>query len=423
MIKIIVFILSLLSFTTHATCTNTLVSQTEDNRTAPIRFGTTNLTSTYLQPVGSLIGKTITPPTDYTYGGANASSILWECDASDLSNLRYLVATNGDDRVGGYWDLGAADGLPNVFATYYKYVGLKLTMNGVVLNRYWQSLPVTNYITVGSKIRIRLQDLPTLYGELYRISRLAPQAGSPSAYCGTAVNNQITTGSYSCTQPNAYIQLSGPGLVHDEIGEDSAVNFDFWGADNGFGYGMRSGNQLYNDPSCVARNATPLVLFNTISANSLNAGGAVQAYFNVSIECSDQAVSGTSSHQVAIGIQASEKAYNAAKNLGLVNSQNGVAALLSDDYGSNGIASGVGIFLRNTNSTADINFVGQPGLTGGGAIGGWYPAKEGAIANGSTQAGYTYYTQNYTATLKKLAGQSVTAGKVNSTAYVLVKIQ
>ena len=30
-----------------------------------------------------------------------------------------VFATNGDDRVGGYYDLGAQDGNPNYYATYF----------------------------------------------------------------------------------------------------------------------------------------------------------------------------------------------------------------------------------------------------------------------------------------------------------------
>ncbi|WP_202741114.1 fimbrial protein [Acinetobacter sp. 'aerobic (ED)'] len=417
--RLLVFVIGLLSFAANATCTKSGVLNSYDYNTAVMRFGTINLTSTYFQPVGSLIARLAVPPTNFSATGAKPSTVLWQCDITDLPRIKFLVATNGDDRVGGFWDIGAKDGIPNVFATYYKYIGLKQTMDDLVINRYWQAIPVKNYITIGNKIQIRLQDLPTLYAELYRVSSLPPSSGSGSNYCG----GQITTGTYSCTQPNSYIQLSGPGLESDIEGSDSNWNYRFWGAHNGFGYGMRLGNQLYNDVTCVARNATPLVLFNTISANELNKGGAAHANFNVSIECSDKAVSGTSAHQVAIGIQASEKAYNAAQKLGLVNSKNGVAALVADDYGSSGIAQGVGVFLHNSNSSTNINFVGQPGLSGGGALAGWHPAKAGATSIGSTQAGYTQYIKSYSVSLKKLAGQTVTAGKFNSTAYVLVKIQ
>ena len=73
--------------------------------------------------------------------------------------------------------------------------------------------------------------------------------------------------------------------------------------------------------------------------------------FNVSIECSNQVTSGTASNQTAIGIQTSNGAFAAAQQLGLVNAQNGVTALLSDNYTDAQSAKGVGIFLKNTNIT------------------------------------------------------------------------
>ena len=98
--------------------------------------------------------------------------------------------------------------------------------------------------------------------------------------------------------------------------------------------------------------------------------------------------------------------------------------MLSDNYDDAEAAKGVGIFLKNSNTGAEMNFVGQPGLSGGGAAAGWYPVLSGAQPNGSTESGYTHYVHSYTATLKKLPGaEPVKAGKVHSTAYVLVKVQ
>lgn len=405
----------------QAVCTTTGVAQTDDNRSAPIIFGTVNLTSIYLQPVGSLLGRAVVLPTDYNYGGASASSVLWECDASDLDKVQFLVATNADDRVGGYWDLGAQDGMPNVYATYFQYVGIRQRMGNVTLSRYWQALPVRKYVTVGDKVQIRLQDLPILYAELYRISQIPANASSNN--CGSGDGGTIATGAYTCVQPNAYIQLSGPGLIADSVGQDAAFHMNFWGADNGIAYGMRLGNQLWSEATCVARNVTPLLVFNNITMDALTQGQAVEAQFNISIECSDQAISGTASQQTAIGIQVSDGAYHAAKSLGLVNAENGVAALLSDDYGTVGIAQGVGIFLRNSSSGSDMNFVGQSGLAGNAAEAGWYPVLEGAVANGSSEAGYRHYQQSYSAILKKLEHVPLVAGKVSATAYVLVKLQ
>lgn len=416
--KYILFILMCFcSVSAFAKCEITKKSQTEDDRTATITYGKINLTSQYLQPIGTLIDRVIVPPTNYNFGGATANTILWICDKTDLNSIYFLIATNGDDGSGGRDEIGKIDGLPNVFATNFKYVGLKLIMQGIEINRFYQAIPVSSYDVVGEKIHIRLMDIPPLVAELYRVSTLK----QTSSWCG-----QVDSGNYNCIQPNAYIQLKGPGLEaeSDNVGEDSNTNWKFWGADNGFGYGMRLGNNLSLVPSCVARNATPLVLFNTISTSALKNNISEQANFSVIVECSNQVSSGISSNQTAIGIQVSQNAYNSAKKIGLVNAQNGVLALLSENYGDSNAASGVGIFLKNSNTGESLVFVGQPALTGGGESAGWNPILKGAQNNGSSEVGYTRYIQNYLVELKKLSGaENVKAGLVNSKAYILVKVQ
>ncbi|WP_069861767.1 fimbrial protein [Pseudomonas citronellolis] len=409
----------------HAACTMSGKAQTEDTRTAQIPFGKINLTDTYLQPVGSLLGSALVPPTNYTYGGATASTVLWTCAKTDLPNLYFLVATNGDSRVGGQHETGAVDGLSGVYATYFSYVGLKLTMSGVTVSRYWQKVPLTTYVESGNNIQIRLQDIPPLQAELYRISTLPP---SGAYACGGPL---APPRNYTCVQPNAYIQLVGPGISHDEIGEDSYSHYDFWGVDNGFGYGMRDAASITQTATCVARNATPLVLFQSISVQQLQAGASTQANFNVQIECSNSAASGTASGQTAIGIQVSPGAYSAAQSLGLVNGSGGVEALVSDNYGNDpNLAQGVGITLRNAGTGTAMVFVGQPGNTGNlpsqyptGPSAGWYPVLDGANPLGSSQSGYTNYLQTFTASLQQLPGNTATPGKVHATAYVLVKVQ
>ncbi|MCS3407303.1 fimbrial protein [Serratia sp. AKBS12] len=434
-----ILILTVLSLSAYAACTKTSVPQTEDGYTAIIPFGKINLTDAYFLPPGSHISTVIVPPTNYTTGGASGSSVLWECDAADLPGIYFLVATNGDDRVGGFYDIGAPDGLTDVYATWFAYVGLKQTMAGVTLTRYWKKIPVSSYATTGNgKIQIRLQDIPPLQAELYRISTL-PATGARSAYCGNnnsdgaGIGYASSTGRiYSCIQPNAYIQLAGDASVsilfaHDKPGEDSATRFLFWGADNGFGYGMRVANKLYANPTCVARNARPVVMLPTVTVAELEAGNSSNANFTVRVECNNSATSGVADTQTALGFQVSEGAYSAALSMGLVNANGGVRALLSDNYFSPGIAKGVGIFLSYSgDSGIPMTLIGQPGiatLTPGGNAAGWYPVKKGATPEGTSISGYTYYTYNFIATLKKLDGQTVTPGKVHATASVLVKMQ
>lgn len=112
-----IILVALIQSSAWANCTNTQIGQTEDGRTALIEFGKINMTDTYFAPAGSLLATTVVPPTNYTSGGATGSSVLWECDATDLPNIYFLVATNGDDRVGGFYDAGGPDGLSDVYAT------------------------------------------------------------------------------------------------------------------------------------------------------------------------------------------------------------------------------------------------------------------------------------------------------------------
>lgn len=110
-----------------------------------------------------------------------------------------------------------------------------------------------------------------------------------------------------------------------------------------------------------------------------------------------------------------------------MNAAGGVSYLLSDHYGTdNRIATGVGISLSDSNGAA-MNFVGWGGCVSncvaGASAAGWYPILTGANANGSSAAGYNDYSHHFIATLKKLPNGTPTAGKIDATAYVLVKIQ
>lgn len=436
MLPCLSLLMSLITSTAWATCIDKLVSQTEDGYTALIPFGKIDLSNDYFAPVGSLLASTVVPPTNYTHNGATGASVLWECDASDLSNIYFLAATNGDDRVGGFYDIGGHDGLSDVYATWFAYVGLRLTMAGVTLTRYWKKIPVTTYERLGNKIRIRLQDIPPLQAELYRVSSL-PGTSAASSYCGNNNTNGAGIGFaqpsgvlYSCTQPNAYIQLAGTNGVpfgHDEPGEDSAIHYDFWGADNGFGYGLRTANRLYNTATCVARSVTPLVLLPTISEAQLKAGMESISNFTVRVECSNSVKSGLGDTQTAMGFQVSEGAYKAAKKLGLMDIGGGISALVSDNYDDPDMAKGVGIYISNSHDpTTLMNLIGQPGIASlmpGGRIGGWYPVLDGATLEGATRPGYSNYSYSFIARLRKLPGKTVSPGRVRATAYVLVKIQ
>jgi len=412
---------------------------TYDSYVAPIRFGRVNLGSEYLQPPGTLLATAVVPPTNFTKDGANGDTVMWECDQADVDagQVYFLVSTNGDDRIGGYHQTGLADGLPGVYATIYESVGIKLTMEGTVLSRIWQPIPLGTFDPVGTKVRIRLKDIPVLEAELYRISKLPDLHGAPSDWCktrsqGLTKPSPAGTPYPSCggkPQPSGYVQLVGPGIAHDEIGWDHASKYEFWGAFNGFGYGMwNSGTTVSNLAGCVVRSHDTLVTFPRVSAQQLMDGSAVVQPFHVQVECDDNAASGVGSGQVALGIQVSRGAYAAAKTLGLVNPSEGVSHLVADDYGSPAAAKGVGVTLQNpAMAPGNLWFIGEPSLAASapkGSQAGWYPVLAGAAPSPSPAGGHTFWQHTFTAALSRISAQhTVTPGNFTATATILVKVQ
>ena len=420
--------------TTHARCTRTGNIDAADSYATPIEFGNSNLDSAYLQPVGSVLAHTVVQPSHRTL---TASSVIWTCDAADLPNIYFLVATNGDEPFGGHVDVGTVDGLDGVYATWWQYIGLKQSMDGVVFSRYWKRLDIKNYaVAANGQIQIRLMDIPPLEATLYKVSSLPSY--SRGSFCYT---HMITDGTYksgtlagtnikaACNQPSAYIQLGGNSNVTfawtpDKEGSDSNTNYHFFSA-YGITYGLNtSSSNLSRAQSCVARNATPTVNFPSIAAAQLRVGDTAQANFNVEIECSNTAVSGVATNQVAIGFQPSAAAYSNAQALNLINPNGSSKYLVSDDYTNPQSAKGVGVKIENGSTGTNMLFLNQYAISGGGTSAGWYPVLEGSPNQvGSQQAGYTSYSQQYRAILEKLPALDPTPGKVKATATVVVKVQ
>ncbi len=439
--SLIIMISLLIAGNASATCTRVTpnIDAGCDACGVGIGLGSINITSAYLQPVGTPLGSTvvnfINAPRYISSGGGDR--VLYECDATDKDSIYEVFATNGDDRVGGYNDVGSVDGYDNYFATYFPYVGLKLTdiNSGLTFTQFWQQIPITSYATKGNKIQIRVKDFGPIRADLIRVSTLPGQG--VSNYCGYSSGNLLSgmasstgTASYSCIQPNGYITFKGPGIATDPIGSDSATNYSTWGTGRWMAMGMGTApvSTLSHAVTCAVRNVTPLVLLPTISVQSLENGGASKASFSISVECDNSVVSGTSSGGTALGLQVPHDSYLTAQQLGLVNSSGGVSYLLSDGYGTDStIATGVGITLSNTSTGADMNFLGWGACTStscprGNAVG-WYSVLDGASSSGSLASGYTSYNTTLTATLEQIPGQTVVAGKVNAKAYVWVRVQ
>ncbi|MBB6155234.1 hypothetical protein HDC30_002457 [Pseudomonas sp. JAI115] len=406
--------------------------QTSDGSSAQISIGRVSLTSTHLQPVGSSLGSVLVSAANAP--GLSGETVLWQCDQADRHQIYELFATNGADRVGGHWEIGAGagtsanDGLPGYFATYFGYVSLKLTHlnSGKTFTRYWQESPISHYDVVGDKIQIKGKHLSMVQAELARVSALPPASGSGSDQCaGIAQGAGSSVAAYTCTVPNAYIQFKGPGIVSDRAGTDANTSRTFLGVRNGVAFGLRGGAFISYNAACAVRSVTPVVTFARISSQQLNTGQTSESDFSIELECNDFALNITT--QSLYGIQVSPNAYEQAQKLGLVTGDGAVTYLLSTGYGSDpSIATGVGIRLRQNATGADMNFVGQAGApvgaVGNRGAGGWYPIREGQLIS-ATGTGASVYTQSITAILSALPGMRARAGKVDAVAIVRVRVQ
>lgn len=393
-----------------------------DNYGASLRFGNINMTNNYIQPAGTLLATSVislVPAQNWS----DPEAVIYECDLADVGSIFEVFTTNGDSNVGGWTNLG-----DNYFQTYFPYTGLKLIHvdSGQEFTRIWKQVALKKYDTVGSKIQIKGKHFSQIRAELIKTANMDSSAGPASWGC-TGPAAVTYTGSYSCNQPNGYVVFKGPGMDVPEAGLDSAYNYQTWGSGRYMAFGMNTSPvaTLTRKNTCAVRNVTPYVLLPTVSVNDLNSGASSRAPFSVEVECQDGTVSGINSGQTSIGIQTSLPAYLQAQKLGLVNAAGGVSYLLSDSYGSNNIASGVGIRLEDS-SGSTLNFVGWGGCQGSctsAVNAGWYPVLSNASATGSAASGYTSYVRNYMAVLEKLPGQTPVAGRIDATAYVLVKVQ
>ena len=399
-------------------------------------LGNINMTSAYLQPVGTVLASSVTSWTQSPLF-PDPDEVLYECDAADKGSIFELFATNGDDRHGGFFDIGKTDGYENYYATWFPYTAIRFThMNsGQVFTRYWQRTPITTYATTANgKIQIRVRDISAMKVDLIKVSTLPPRSGAASAYCGSGMAPVTGTSTYRCTQPNAYVIFEGPtGYVYPKEGTDSAYHYE------GFNYvwwmsiGMNGSpvSSYSHDATCAARNVTPLVQLPRISAGQLKAGQTVSSAFDITVECDNAVVSGVGTAQTSVGLQTSQEAYRKAQQLGLINSAGGVEYLLSDGYGTvSSVATGVGIRLSNAVTGQQMPFVGWSGCNGSTPCSantanqaGWFPVLSGASSAGSSATGYTSYLIRLTATLIRLPGQQAQPGNVDAKAYVLIKVQ
>ncbi|MGX9255096.1 fimbrial protein [Pantoea ananatis] len=407
----------------YATCTRIQpVDQGCDACGAPLNFGNIGLMNLRYQPAGTVLARSVFRVVP-SVANNNPDRVLYECDLADKDQLFEVFATNGDSNVGGAWDMGN-----NYFQTYFPFTALKLVhvRSGKPFTRIWQKVPLTQYETDGNKIKIRGRDFSPVSAELIRTDRNNRTPGYASWGCLWAAADNYT-GAYNCNQPNGYVVFMGPGMNVPEAGQDSWNHYDTWGTGRYMAFGMNTAPVATLTQNmtqgCRVENYTANVIFPGISINGLNEGQTVTAPLNITLACANgtEKISGINSGQLSLGFQPSYAAWLQAQQLGLTTGDGLSRYLVSDRYDSDpSLAKGVGIQLQ-TSGGQPVSFLSWSSFSGNA---GWRPVLDDAqVISGSQQSDEKLYQRTFSARLAKLPGQTVTAGHVDATASILIRLQ
>ncbi|MBP6116129.1 MAG: fimbrial protein [Neisseriaceae bacterium] len=471
--------LCLMSSASWARCTGILGHKltSYDKHTASLSIGRVNILSNYLQPPGSILATGMANYNQIRDGAlANMGdeSIILTCtENSDHQNLSWVTATNGDSRIGGFYEV---PGHPGYFATEFPYVAIELSMvdTGEVFSRYWRktTVPVQKEDRPGGGFVIRKKHVPKVmaklmkWGSAFGETRDANGIRVAAAYCHGGATSEThiptsATGSSEeqwsadyykvnnhhagCGQPNGYLHLYGTGGYNVPLDKDSNNNVYAWDRSIAIGLNGPPAATFSYTPSCVLRNNTPYVVFPPVSAQQLKDGESVSRDFQVSVDCDSFMNNTVSVTASAIGIQPSYAAFNQVKQLeaqhpgGFIDpSTKGLKYLVSDNYDAPHMAKGVGITLQN-GVNERVNFVSWDGCEAVSSSNtsycpaysnlqqmrnaGWDPVRKGSDEiEKNPVMGTVSYIKYYTATLTQLPNIEPTPGQVKATATIMVRL-
>jgi Fimbrial protein. len=369
------------------------------------------------QPSGTLlasaVGSFLTGATSTAY---TANQILFRCAVADASSLYEFYATNGDSTYAGMYTTSEVDG---AYYDYAKNVAVRMTnlTTGEYYSRYWKSRQFTasDWYNDGTYIYIPASAFSNVLYEMYKITSTTYGYESSKRYVDVF------------TQPRGYIAFKGPGISDSLVnGADSATNYSGWYTGWPGAWSTYGSVTYVRGAICQVSDYPARVYLPTISVPELLAGNSSQTPFSVSLQCESGAISSTSTStlsaaNVAMGFLVNQPtAVAAAQTLGLTTSGGGLTWLLDTQYGSSGVASGVGIRIYNNGGSA-LNLLPDQSSMGTGNTRGWYAYKDLTTLLSSDTV--DTYSGDFTASLEAISGQTVTAGTVNAQLQVVVSFQ
>lgn len=380
-----------------------------------------------LQPSGTLLASsTVSFLTGASKTPYEPNQILFRCDLGDADSLYEYYSTNGDSNHAGKHITNEVD---DAYYTYVRNVAFRLTntVTGEPYSRYWKKRKFNpDELYRDDYIYVPASAFSDVTIELFKVTGTSP-------YDHEANNSEKYT--WAFTQPLGYIAFQGGGLTTGLFdGADHAANASGWHSTWPGGWGLTSSSITFlRGAICSIQDYPSIVLLPNVSTTDLENGGSSQAAFDISLVCESSATAGTASkpyeRQVAMGFLVNNaSAVSAARSLGLISGSSGITALLDTNYGSDGVASGVGITIHSAKTGNQINLLStsvsaHQGASNAGSANGWYGYDELTNKSGEDGRGNNLYTGSFIASLGKIGNQTVKAGTVNAQLQVLVSLQ
>lgn len=358
-------------------------------------------------------------------------TLLYTCDLTDAGKTYEAFATNGDSNVGGYRGNG-----DNVYQTYFPFIGIKLIRDsdGQVFSRYWKRAPISGHVE-GNKLNFYASDFSGVTAEVYRLSSTMKDGQSRNNFgCSEPAPDSSYGIRYTCTQPNGYTVFVGPGWndkANITPGADSNDSYSGFTYTDWIGFGMQysSANMLTMTQSgCRVYDYTKTVTLPPVTVAALKAGSEAGRTFYITYRCGGPAIKDMIKSLTGQGGPGTDTISVAFKTTNLP--PGGFASpywtpyLISDNYGQDGYATNVGINIDIPGVQNMLGFItgDVPWDSGTTTMRGWVSPLSGEVSRQTPGTNILDVTSQYFASYAVInPAEPVTPGKVDATAYIVVK--
>uniref|UniRef100_E6XIM4 Fimbrial-type adhesion domain-containing protein n=1 Tax=Shewanella putrefaciens (strain 200) TaxID=399804 RepID=E6XIM4_SHEP2 len=391
-----------------------------------------NIASDLIQPIGSVLANGGAAPfTQYgrQYFPFEPEQVLFVCSPDEEGQIFEGYIANRDSQYNGNVIIHP-DVPENTYTTFVKQVGwrAKNLTTGKYFSNTWQLRPLTGLDRdIHGRILVKAKNFSAVEFEYIKV----PSPASIDRNTGSFTAPNTTNFGY--WDPFGFIFFisqkgdSSPSYIPncqegDSLSTCGSGTVSHTHIPAGFS-NLAQGGSFTSYKGCQVTTVTPSVVFDPISVSELTAGGSRSGKIEVSYNCENGAIFGTSTGQNALGFKVNDASKTIANSFNFKTTGTAVTKLFSENYGASGAALGVGIDIFPKGSAVPMNWL-TTNTIGGGNLNGWYQPNGIRLNPGTDPSGI--YIAEYDVKLAKLpdtAGHPVTAGTVYATAELLLVVQ